>query len=294
MAERVKCKPPKKVEVARAEPVRNRVKPQSGSTDSDSDLDSDAADLDVDSLAEPLDVDVDSSRSPPVDSRRIRSQPLLDEPVDIEALRNKYRPKEAEKPVRETYTKPISEPQTGTILLEPIRPPTPPLEEIKVEPITPTYVEMKKPLKSKYKLSIAHRCACPPGDHNLTLLQNDPPLTEPDGEEEKMMEDPNLMWMKMGPAQYGPPFGTLRRRKAREEEWVGPPCELCHKQIEERRCMLAENMKFHCWHFACSFCLKTLKPSDFLIAEADRKPYCLNCHKREFPEIPLANLNLEE
>lgn len=118
--------------------------------------------------------------------------------------------------------------------------------------------------------------------------------TEPEGEEEKMMEDPNLMWMRMGPAQYGPPFGSLRRRKAREEEWVGPPCELCHKQIEERRCMLAENMKFHCWHFACSFCLKTLKPADFLIAEADRKPYCLNCHKREFPEISLVNLNLEE
>lgn len=109
-----------------------------------------------------------------------------------------------------------------------------------------------------------------------------------------MMEDPNLMWMQMGPAQYGPPFGSMKRRKAREEEWVGPPCELCHKQIEERRCMLAENMKFHCWHFACSFCLKTLKPADFLIAEADRKPYCLNCHKREFPEISLVNLNLEE
>lgn len=159
MAERVKCKPPKKVEVARAEPVRNKVKPQSGSTDSDlePDLDSDAdADLDVDSLAaEPpaVDVDLDNSRrsrSPPVDSRRIRWQPLLEEPVDIDALRNKYRPKEAPKVAKETLTKPISaEPQTGTILLEPIRPPTPPLEEIKVEPITPTYVEMKKPLKSK-------------------------------------------------------------------------------------------------------------------------------------------------
>lgn len=117
--------------------------------------------------------------------------------------------------------------------------------------------------------------------------------TEPDGEEEKLMEDPNLMWMRMGPAEYGPPFGSMKRRKAREEEWIGPPCELCHKQIEERRCMLAENMKFHCWHFACSFCLKTLKPADFLIAEADRKPYCLNCHKREFPEISLVGLHLD-
>lgn len=106
-----------------------------------------------------------------------------------------------------------------------------------------------------------------------------------------MIEDPNLMWMHMGPAQYGPPFGTLKKRKGREEAWFGPPCELCHKQIEERRCMLAENMKFHCWHFACSFCLKTLKPADFLIAQADGKPYCLNCHKREFPEISLTNLS---
>lgn len=295
LAERVKCKPPKKVEVVRAEPVRNKVKPQSGSTDSDLDTDDDDADLDVDSLAEPVEVDVDNSRSPPVDSRRIIRQPLLEEPVDVDALRNKYRPKEATKPSNENLTKPISEPQTGTILLEPIRAPTPPLEEIKVEPITPTYVEMKKPLKSEYNLYIIF--ASKHLDHNLTMF----PLnlckliqTEPDGEEEKMMEDPNLMWMRMGPAQYGPPFGTLGRNKAREEEWIGPPCELCHKQIEERRCMLAENMKFHCWHFACSFCLKTLKPSDFLIAEADRKPYCLNCHKREFPEISLTNLNIEE
>lgn len=115
----------------------------------------------------------------------------------------------------------------------------------------------------------------------------------PKGEEEKLLEDPDNLWMRMGPAQYGPPFGTLQKRRPREEEWIGPPCELCHKQIEERRCMLAENMKFHCWHFACSFCLKTLKPADFLIAQADNKPYCLNCHKREFPEISLVNLKLE-
>ncbi|KAG9510139.1 hypothetical protein GZH46_01320 [Fragariocoptes setiger] len=138
-----------------------------------------------------------------------------------------------------------------------------PIEYIKREPLKQVYYEAKKPGR-------------------------------PELEEEKRMEDPNLFWMKMGPAQYGPPFGSLRRRKAREEEWVGPPCELCHKQIEERRCMLAENMKFHFWHFACSFCMKTLKVNDFLIAQADNKPYCLNCHKRSFPEISLLNMNLDD
>lgn len=150
LAERVKCKP-QKPKVARTEPVR-KIKPQSGSTD---DPDSD---LDRSYLEQPNLVD-SRNRSPPLDrtgslepDRRRRQVPLLEEPVELDALRDKYRPKEAEKPSysdEEVDTKPDSKQPTGTILLEPIRPPTPPLEEIKVEPITPTYVEMKKPLKSK-------------------------------------------------------------------------------------------------------------------------------------------------
>lgn len=142
MAERIKCKPPKKA-VARSEPVRT-AKPQ-GSTDSE---DSDA-DLDL----EPAYLDRSRSRSPP---RRISLEPQLvrprrrapleeQPPVDLDALRDKYRPKVAEKepaPLADDLTKADdkSNKPTGTILLEP------PLEEIKVEPIQPTYVEMKKPL----------------------------------------------------------------------------------------------------------------------------------------------------
>lgn len=164
MAEKIKCKPPKKIAKARIEPVR-QIKPQSGSTDdSDSDLDLDDGLREPEAVrSRPVDL-VD--RAPPADRRsrspvevagpiRVRRQPLSGEPLaDIEALRDKYRPKVAEMPANDDDndgdddTKADSEP-TGTILLEPIRPPTPPLEEIKVEPITPTYVEMKKPLKSK-------------------------------------------------------------------------------------------------------------------------------------------------
>lgn len=157
MAERVKCKPPKK-QLARTEPVR-KVKPQSGSTD-----DSDNSDVDLDSrphklAAQPLDdsygdrdgspLDRRSSLEPDI-SRSRRPRPLLEEPVDIDALRDKYRPKRDAEivPEEKDDTKPTSKP-AGTILLEPIRPPTPPLEEIKVEPVQPTYVEMKKPLKSE-------------------------------------------------------------------------------------------------------------------------------------------------
>lgn len=152
LAERLKCKPPKKVEVARVEPVE-QVKPESGSTDTESDFDSNepasrSSSPEVDRRS-PL---IDSSSLGPVDNSRFR-EPLTaarpQEPaVDLDALKDRYRPKEAKKPSNENDTKPISEP-TGTILLEPIRPPTPPMEEIKVEPITPIYVEMKKPLKSK-------------------------------------------------------------------------------------------------------------------------------------------------
>lgn len=153
MAERVKCKPPKK-EIAKTEPVR-QTQPQSGSTD-----DSDSDDLDLDSSIRPQEQlepepaldDSDRGRSSSLEpeSRIRKRRPLLEEPVDIDALRDKYRPKvKAEKvPNDGLDTKPYSKP-AGTILLEPIRPPTPPLEEIKVEPVQPTYVEMKKPLKSK-------------------------------------------------------------------------------------------------------------------------------------------------
>lgn len=142
MAERLKCKPPEKVEVARVEPVIKKA-PRSGSID-DSDLDSDSD--------SPVEVDSSRTRSPDIDSlepiSRRRRQPLLEEPVDVEALKDKYRPKSAKKPNEDDNTKLDSEP-TGTILLEPIRPPTPPLEEIKVEPVTPTYVEVVKPLKGE-------------------------------------------------------------------------------------------------------------------------------------------------
>lgn len=89
---------------------------------------------------------------------------LNEEPVDIDALKDKYRPKDNGRgspyddgsadndaglgPIDDD-TKPDSKP-TGVVMLEPVREPTPPMEEIKVEPITPTYVEMKRPLKSEY------------------------------------------------------------------------------------------------------------------------------------------------
>lgn len=156
LAERVKCKPPKKIRVARAEPVE-KIEPQSGSKDNDSDLDS-LLDSDLDEPAaaadfSPLDVDLD--RSPPIRSNaapildrsyRPRRQPPVDrQPVDddIDALKDKYRPKKADKPLDKAQTNSAPDKQPGTILL---KPPTPPVEEIKVEPIQPTYVEMKRPL----------------------------------------------------------------------------------------------------------------------------------------------------
>lgn len=177
LAERVQCKPPKKIEVARAKPVR-KIEPQSGSTD-DSDTDSDTDSDLADSSRLPVDLDSARRRSPSpaeqqqqaqpslLDSlepprRPIRYRPLLEEPdVDLDALADKYRPKKAATPPTDdnddntdddTNAKP-----TGTILLEPIRPPTPPLEEIKVEPLKPTYVEVKKPLKRKYFLMLESR-----------------------------------------------------------------------------------------------------------------------------------------
>lgn len=170
MAERLKCKPPKKA-LARSEPVR-QVEPQ-GSTDSDSEPDSDSDDeqpVDFSNLdVEPVDVEPvkprrrDSFR--PVESQPPRRRPVVavEPPVDLDALKDKYRPKRAEKepsplifddgaPYENANDTKASPKPTGTILLEPVRPPTPPLEEIKVEPIQQTYVEMKKPLKRKYLL----------------------------------------------------------------------------------------------------------------------------------------------
>ena len=148
LAERVKCKPPKK-RVARSEPVR-QIQPE-GSTDSEDSYSDADLDLEPVAVVEPRSEPRRVSLKKPI---RIRKQPplLAEQPVDLDALRDKYRPKVAEKEPApadaEVDTKASPEP-TGTILLEPIRPPTPPLEEIKVEPIQPTYVEMKKPLKRK-------------------------------------------------------------------------------------------------------------------------------------------------
>lgn len=163
LAERVKCK----VGLAKSEPVRPQVEPQ-GSTDSDSDSDEPAQQPDFSNLdLEPIVDRAKPKRSLDSEPRRRRDsfKPLrqpkqkprvaVEPPIDLDALRDKYRPKVAEKEP-DAYsdddnnnTKASPEP-TGTILLEPIRPPTPPLEEIKVEPIQQTYVEMKKPLKRKY------------------------------------------------------------------------------------------------------------------------------------------------
>ncbi|RWS31420.1 paxillin-like protein [Leptotrombidium deliense] len=84
-----------------------------------------------------------------------------------------------------------------------------------------------------------------------------------------------------------PRFGTLAPKprypdRAEPPPELGPPCELCHKPITETRCIITENFKYHCWHFVCSFCSKTLQENDFLMA-IDNKPYCNNCFKRTYP-----------
>lgn len=81
--------------------------------------------------------------------------------VDLDALRDKYRPKRDAKPSSpppqkqitkptKDITKPKQSQPAAPIVLEPIREPTPPIREIKLEPARPIYVEMKRPLKSKY------------------------------------------------------------------------------------------------------------------------------------------------
>jgi len=89
------------------------------------------------------------------------------------------------------------------------------------------------------------------------------------------------------PVPTPPRFGTLtyggRYPNAALAPYKdGPPCELCHKPILEGRCIYAENAAYHCWHFYCSYCSKVLKENDFVMA-ADKKPYCVNCFKREYP-----------
>jgi hypothetical protein len=166
------------------EPVR-RVEPQGNVTDDDddeTDTDSDDEPAAVERVeprrfrAAPVDLDDDDEQPP---ASRIRRSPLEDNnepPVDLDALRDKYRPKVAEKEPadldadantasKQPYdglTKPSpndddnrddddddTNADPGTILLEPIRPPTPPPVVVKAEPVKPIYVEMRKPLKGK-------------------------------------------------------------------------------------------------------------------------------------------------
>lgn len=89
------------------------------------------------------------------------------------------------------------------------------------------------------------------------------------------------------PVPVPPKFGTLTQggrwpNEAEGPRDIGPPCELCHKPIVEKRFITHENCQYHCWHFTCSFCFKTLKEDDFRMA-VDHKPYCTNCFKRMYP-----------
>ena len=95
----------------------------------------------------------------------------------------------------------------------------------------------------------------------------------------------NLRHIKVSTVPVPPKFGTLSFDSANTAQGPvvdGPPCILCHKPITEKRCINHENFQYHCWHFVCSFCFKTLKETDFMMA-VDNKPYCTNCFKRMFP-----------
>ena len=89
------------------------------------------------------------------------------------------------------------------------------------------------------------------------------------------------------PLPAPPRFGTLLHGR-RNADWSlappinGPPCHLCHQPITESRCIRSDEHNFHCWHFVCSFCNKTLPEFDFTMAP-DNRPYCLKCFKRYFP-----------
>ncbi|RWS06645.1 paxillin-like protein [Dinothrombium tinctorium] len=89
------------------------------------------------------------------------------------------------------------------------------------------------------------------------------------------------------PVPVPPRFGTLAQGRRQPDSAeppaeYGPQCELCHKPITEKRCIINDNCKFHCWHFVCTFCSKTLQEKDFVMA-IDNKPYCNNCYKRTYP-----------
>lgn len=101
------------------------------------------------------------------------------------------------------------------------------------------------------------------------------------------MQDLKHIVIEQMPLPAPPRFGTLLHGR-RNPDWAnaapinGPPCHLCHKPITESRCIRSEEHNFHCWHFVCSFCNKTLPEFDFTMAP-DNRPYCLNCFKRYFP-----------
>lgn len=183
-AERLKCKEPKR-RIARSEPVR-KAEPEGSTTEEEEDDDNSLDHIEpvvlaprssrsrpLRAVAQPprlvssqpsppspdnlADLDLGLDLEPQPVARKPRRFVERPQPVeDLSALRDKYRPKKpAQEPASESDdfendTKASPEqPKTGTILLEPIRPPTPPMEEIKAEPIQPVYVEMRKPLKRR-------------------------------------------------------------------------------------------------------------------------------------------------
>lgn len=84
-----------------------------------------------------------------------------------------------------------------------------------------------------------------------------------------------------------PKFGTLTQggrwpNEAQAPIDVGPPCQLCKKPITESRFVNHDKVTYHCWHFTCSHCFKTLEDDDFRVDRND-KPYCHNCFKRQYP-----------
>ena len=97
----------------------------------------------------------------------------------------------------------------------------------------------------------------------------------------------NLRLMEINDPPYShvipPKFGTLTRRRypniAKDPSPHGPPCGLCYEPIDEDRCIVQEGVQYHVWHYACSYCLVTLKQNDFTIVK-DNKPFCTNCYRR--------------
>lgn len=97
----------------------------------------------------------------------------------------------------------------------------------------------------------------------------------------------NLRLMELNDPPYThvipPKFGTLTRRRypniAKDPNPHGPPCGLCYDPIDEDRCIVQEGVQYHVWHYACSYCLVTLKQNDFTVVK-DNKPFCTNCYRR--------------